>query len=334
MKRQLSLSLVLVLIITIGCFKSSNEKPELWIYTSLYNTVIEKLDPVVKERFPDVTVKWFQSGSEKIAAKVNAEMAAGNVKADLLMTSDPFWYEGLKKQGKLLKYESPEAAYLPAKLKDPDGMYSTVRICAMVMAYNKDVLALGDVPKTFKELTASKWKSKIALGSPLESGTNFTTVATLSSKYGWDYYKALRKLDTFSSGGNSTVRRKLESREYQVGVILLENLLKAKETKSPLEIVYPEDGVVLIPSPIAIIKSSKSPDMAKKIYDFLMSEEGQKAMVVGHMYSAHPGVKAPAGAKPFHEVLANSFTWDHSFIKSVLKDSEEIKMKYSKIMFE
>lgn len=325
--------------ILLGILSSCNsnkkaETREFWIYTSLYNNVIQQLTPVLKEKFPDVDIKWFNSGSEKIAAKVNAEIASGQVKADLIMTSDPFWYESLKKQGQLSPYNSPEAAYLPPKLKDPDNFYATVRICAMVMTYNKDVLALGDVPKTFKELTQDKWNNKVALGSPLESGTNFTTVATLSKKYGWDYYKGLRKLGTFSAGGNSTVRRKLESREFQVGVILLENLLKAKESDTPLEIVYPEDGTVLIPSPIAIMKSSKKTETAKKVYDFLMSKAGQEAMVSAYMYSAHPDVAAPKGARPFHEVLANSFPWNSDFIKEVLKSSEEIKTEYAKIMFE
>ena len=33
------------------------------------------------------------------------------------------------------------------------------------------------------------------MGDPLKSGTNFTTVAALSSKFGWEFFEALRNRD-------------------------------------------------------------------------------------------------------------------------------------------
>jgi len=313
---------------------SKNSKKEIWIYTSLYKEVIDHFKPILLKKFPEYEIKWFQSGSEKIAAKMNAEASAGQIKADLVMTSDPFWYEYLKNTGRLLKYKSAAGNYIANKFRDPENFYITVRVCAMVMAYNKDALKKEEIPQTFADLTKPQWENKVALGSPLESGTNFTTVSTLIGKYGWDYYKSLRKLNTFSAGGNSTVRRKLESKEYKVGVLLLENLLKAKHGHTNLEIIYPQDGTVLIPSPIAILKRTKHPAMVKKLYDYFLSQEGQEIMTKGFMYSLHPAVKAPVGAKDFAQVLPNTFPWDHKFVQHVLTNSEKIKEKYSKIMFE
>ena len=36
----------------------------------------------------------------------------------------------------------------------------------------------------------------------------------------------------------------------------------------PVDIVYPEDGVILVPSPMAIMKSTAAPDAARRVYDF------------------------------------------------------------------
>src|SRR3990167_5289401 len=269
--------LVICGLLVSGCTKKEGTKPAkttLWVYTSLYNEDIEKLTPVLQQELPDIDVKWFAAGSEKVLAKVNAELASGHVNADLILTSDPFWYEQLAQKGLLLVYESPAAKSISANLKNPENYWVTVRIPVMVIAYNKDVLEPLEVPTSFKDLTSTKWKGKVALGSPLESGTNFTAVANLSQKYGWDYYKQLRANETFSSGGNSTVRQKVESKEYPIGVILLENILQAKSSGSPMQEVYPSDGVVLVPSPIAIFKSSKVPDAAKRFYDFMLSQKG------------------------------------------------------------
>src|SRR5689334_20415580 len=93
-----------------GCTR----KNSVWIYTSLYKEMVAELDPLVHAAFPGVDVQWFQGGSENVAAKINAEMAAGKSQADLVITSDPFWYLELKQAGKLLTYDSPAARAIPA----------------------------------------------------------------------------------------------------------------------------------------------------------------------------------------------------------------------------
>ena len=42
---------------------------ELWVYTSMYQSVLDELDPMLAEELPGVQVKWFQSGSEKAARR-------------------------------------------------------------------------------------------------------------------------------------------------------------------------------------------------------------------------------------------------------------------------
>lgn len=326
--------LIISILISIFISSCTKKKTELWVYTSMYEDVIDQLRPVLEKELPDVDVKWFAAGSEKVLAKVNAEISANQLKADVIMTSDPFWSEKLARDGLLLAYDSPAAKTISKDFKNPDNFWVTVRIPVMVISYNKDVIKSEDAPRAYKDLVNPKWKGKVALGSPLESGTNFTTVANLSMKYGWEYYKALRNNETFSSGGNSTVRQKMESKEYPVGVILLENILQAQKSGSPIMPVYPTDGAVLVPSPIAIFKRTHFPDAAKRFYDFMFSQSGQYAITTGNMYSPIPDFPPPEGAKPFAEVLATAFPFNHKYIEEVLKNHDDIKKKYSQIMFE
>ena len=69
--------------------------------------------------------------------------------------------------------------------------------------------------------------------------------------------------------------------EKDAGIILLENLLQAREQNpgAPIEIVYPEDGAILVPSPIAIMKTTAAPAAARRVYDFFLSDAGQSALV-------------------------------------------------------
>src|SRR4051812_9856127 len=82
-----------------GVNASAGEKKELWIYTSIYKEYATPLADAFQARHPEYSVQVFQGGSEKIQAKVEAELVAGRPQADVLLTSDPFWSADLEKRG-------------------------------------------------------------------------------------------------------------------------------------------------------------------------------------------------------------------------------------------
>ena len=329
MKRIL---ILLGLLTLVACNNEKKKSNELWVYTSLYKDTISDLTPRLKKQFPNVDIKWFQAGSEEIATKVNAEILSGNLKADVLISSDRFWYEDMANNGKLLAYTSPTAQKVPRSLRSSDGFYSTLSIPVMVLAYNTE--ALKEPPKTFKELAMDKWKDLFTTGSPLASGTNFTTMAMLQHHYGWDYFKKLRANNTIAQGGNSAVIRRLQNKERTVGWVLLENLLRFQGKDERIKAIFPEDGVVTQANVIAITKKEGSRELAKKFVDYMYSTEGQQAMTRSYMYSPLPGFEPPKGAPSFESIFKNSFAWTKDFLKSVVKARENLKEEYTKIMFE
>ncbi len=316
------------LVLATGC----NNKKELWIYTSLYKEVIAEMEPLLKAAIPEAEIKWFQGGSENVAGKVNAELAGGKTKADLILTSDPFWYQELKQSGKLLAYDSAATKDVPSELKDPDHAFVTVRIPLMVMAYHSESLQPDQLPKSWKDLTLPRFNKKLSMGSPLESGTSFTAVALLSRLLGWDYFKDLRKQDLVAAGGNSSVITRIETREKILGVVLLENILKAQAKGSPVKAIYPEDGSIPVPSPIAIMKSTQNPEVAKKIVDWFFSEAAQRAIVKGGMYSPLDKIESPVNAKPWAEVKRQMLPWNSKILAELFSSRDQIKTQFSEII--
>jgi iron(III) transport system substrate-binding protein len=322
---------VLFSTLLMGCTKSSSKK-ELWVYTSLYKDTIADIEPKLKAQFPDLTINFFQAGSEEVAAKVSAEELGGGTKADVLIFSDRFWFEDMAAKGKLHAYKSPASEAVAPELKSSAGFYSTLSIPMMVMVYNNEVVKEGDAPKTFKEMTDTKWKAKFTTGSPLSSGTNFTTMAFLQKAYGWDYFKSLKKNDTISEGGNSAVIRRVQNKERPVGWVLLENVLRIVDQDPRIKVVYPTDGVVLQSNVVAIVKKEASREAAEKFVDWMYSKAGQEAMVRSFMYSPLPGFAAPKGAPPLAEVKAKP--WSNEFLSETMKARDSLKEEYTKIMFQ
>lgn len=316
-----------------GCTAKSSKKT-VWIYTSIYQHVVEKIEEKLKGQFPGVEFKWYQAGSENVASKINAELLAGKTQADLIMTSDVFWYEDLAAKGVLESYQSSAAEKVPAYLRDPENYWVAARVPVGVIAYNSDSYSEQNAPKGFQDLTRPEFKDKVAMGNPLESGSVFTAVAMISRKYGWDYFKALRANNVISAGGNSAVIGRIETKERPVGIVLLENVLTASRKNPKIKAVYPSDGVVLVPSPIAMTKNSANPDLVKKVYDYFFSPEIQAIIAEGDMYAIFPETHAPVGAKPFAEILAMAMPWDQKVVKEIAATRADIKAQFSKIVLE
>ena len=279
--------------------KAGGTKGELMVYTSIYPDIIDNMcKPSLAKAFPEMKVNWFQGGTEKVVTKITGEIKAKKIGADVLMVADPSYYLKLDDQKLLLPYKSKEEKNL-INDKDAEGAWYAVRVCNMIIAYNGDKLKAEDAPKNWTDLTDPKWKGKIAMPNPMLSGTAYVAVGALADKYGWEYFDKLKANGLRVEEGNSAIQNKLLTGEYAAAMILEENILKLANTKKePLKVIYPKDGVVQVPSPIAIFNTTKNPEGAKALVDWWLSKEGQQAVVKGWMHSVRGDVKEPIGSVP------------------------------------
>jgi iron(III) transport system substrate-binding protein len=301
---------------------------ELWVYTSMYQSVLDELDPMLAEELPGVQVKWFQSGSEKVAQRLEAEWAAGGSDACVLMTSDPFWYQALSERGSLRPYVSPKALALDRQWVNPT--YTTARLSTMVLAVHRDLVPEEERPRSFEDLMDPRFEGRLSTPDPLSSGTTFTTMAFLQQAYGWTYFETLRAQGTVSAGGNSSTLQRIESSERPVGVLLLENLLKAAESGSPAKAIFPSDGAIAIPGPIAITGECAYPLQAQDFVDWILSDKAQGAIVRGYMHSPFPGAAPPIGAPPLEEIVLRP--WSAAFTEKTASQAEALKERYAEIV--
>jgi iron(III) transport system substrate-binding protein len=277
------------------------------VYASMYKEVIDAVGPTLEkhlaETSPGTKVEWFQSGSEKIAARLDAELAAGGSPADILLVSDPSYYARLQAKGMLVPYVSPAVLRQPREFVDRDGYWATARISTMVIGVTAARAAKPDAPKSFADL-AKPEAGRVTMPDPLSSGTTFTTVAQLSARLGWDYFRALKKKGTVAAGGNSSVAQRLDTGEADAGILLLENVLLGKKRGSHVELVLPSDSPVLIPGQIALLPHAKRSAAARAVYDALLTDDVQRIIVeVGVMHSPDPLMPPPAGMPPLDELI-------------------------------
>jgi iron(III) transport system substrate-binding protein len=309
---------------------ADSEAATVRVYSSIYQHVIDALQPALLAELRarghgNVQVEWFQSGSEKVAARLDAELASGGSPCDLLLTSDPSYFDRLKRDSVLVAYVSPATLKMPRELIDPDGAWALSRIVTMAIAVSPKLDAQR-VPKSFADL--SRGTLKVALGDPLASGTSLTAVASLATHYGWDYFRALKRAGAVVAGGNAAVLQRVESGESDAGVVLLENILAARARGSKVIAVIPEDGAVVIPGPIALLKHGARSLAARAVYDAFLSDKVQQLMVQsGRMHSPDLHLAPPEGAPPLRELLARAQP-------QPTEPTEKVKAAFNAIFFQ
>lgn len=300
---------------------SHAETQKLWVYTSAYKEYASELEKAFEKKHPEVDVQIFQAGSEKLRTKVEAEFFAQRPVADVIMVSDPLWCRDLEKRGLV----APSAGGRNAL----ENNYYSVMVLIAHSQFPKEKR-----PLKFSDLVKPEFKNLIQMGNPLESGSTFTAVSLLSKKYGWDFFKKLKVNELAANGGNSTVIQKVETGEKKIGVVLLENALAARKRNSPIEIIYPQDGAIIIPSVQVILKSSMRKEIAALFSDFVLSSEGQEILRAGYMYSVRKDVKAPEGAISFTELNKNAQNPSEAQMFEMAAQAKLIKKNFSEIILE
>ena len=320
MKKTVSWLLTLMLSLSLclpALAAQEDVEGELVIYTSMYAGVVEMMDAAIKAEFPNLKPGndgsfFFRAGSGDLITKIYGEMGEKRdqpLGCDLLMVAEPSFSLELKDYHYLKSFTLENAESKMRFPYDKEGFWYPVRVCNMVLAYNPEMeetwKAKGvTIPKTFKDFAADPaLKGYISMGNPMTSGTSYAAIVSLMDKYGEAYLDQLAANRVMRESGPVAIA-KLQSGECAAVMILEESILKfiddeAKKgnTITNLKVIYPEDGVILIPSNVMVVAEELSKnvnaDAAEAVAKWFLSEAGQKMITEGFMHSTVKGVPAP-----------------------------------------
>lgn len=342
MKKILTLVLVLVMVFSLcpSAFAVNEDvEGEIVIYSSMYQFVLDMLDEALQEEFPNLVPGnegsfFFYGGTSSLITKIYGEMETGTLDCDMMLVAEPAFSLELKEAGYLepVEIESPdELLRFPY---DEEGYWYPVRVCNMVLAYNPEMVddwaAKGvTIPQTFEAFANDPaLKGYISMGNPMSSGTTFAAVASLTqdNHYGQDYLKGLAANNVMIESG-STAITKLQTGECAAIMILEESILKAlkdaEDAGTPLTnlaCIYPEDGVVLIPSTVMTVAEEHSKNVnteaCEAVEQWLLSEAAQKLILEGFMHSVFKGMEEiPYGSIDTEQLIEKDLgvDWENAY---------------------
>ncbi|CAN1488275.1 AfuA ABC-type Fe3+ transport system, periplasmic component [Rhabdaerophilaceae bacterium] len=265
---------------------------KLVLYTSQPDKDAAQTVAAFRKIHPNVEVEIFRSGTTEVMAKLAAEFAAGQPRPDLLFIADSASMELLKAENRLEAYKEAKVDGIPADLIDTDRTYFGTKVISTGIIYNK---AAKMVPTSWSDLAKPELKGQISMASPLYSGAAAIKLSAITARpdLGWAYVEALKANDASAVRGNGAVLRAVATGEKLYGIIVDFMAFNAQKQGSPVEFVFPKEGVTVVTEPVAILKTAQNKVAARQFVDFLLSDEGQKLSLSQGYFATRSSVGKP-----------------------------------------
>ena len=252
---------------------------KLVVYSPNSEGIMNNVIPGFEEKY-GIEVEVISAGAGELIKRLSSE--ANDPYADIdfggvnyaIYKQNPDLFE---------EYVSPNDKNLPEEFQNTTGFYTNYTINGSCLLVNKDLI--GDIKiESYDDLLNPELKGKIATCDPATSSSAFAQLTNIllakggyDSDEAWDFVgKLIEQWDGKVLSGSSAVYKGVADGEYTVGLTYEDPCATLVADGAPVEIVFPSEGAVYLPSGAAIIKGAKNMDNAKLFIDYLISDEVQQ----------------------------------------------------------
>ncbi|MDG4662974.1 extracellular solute-binding protein [Mycobacterium sp. 236(2023)] len=313
---------------------SKGEGGSLTIYS---NTDQQSWAPIIdafQDKFPWVgSINATNLDSDEVFQRVLSEQAIGQDSADIVVSNAAdAWADFADRSDTLVTYTSPELGRLPDFAQPMPNVY-TLSVDPISMVYNTALVPEDEAPTSIADLAAKvtehpeDFNGQIAVRNP-KGAFGFTVTRAFVENDPDVAWAELGKILPFSKNETSTggMVEKVTSGEYTVGFFMGSPALTAEvRTGGLIKAVFPSDGTPLLRRGVGIANGAPHEATAKLFLDFVMSEDGQKAVSEGGLTAYRDGVsRAEDGVATYSEVVESVGIDNTIFVPYTKATDEEI----------
>jgi iron(III) transport system substrate-binding protein len=255
-----------------------------------------------------VTVR--QGESAQLANQLMEEGA--NSPADVFYSEQSPPMAAVDAKGLLMPARAEILSEVPRLYASADGTWVGTSLRCRVLAYNKAMVSEADLPASVMDVAQPRWAGKVAYVPRDGFQEQIVAIVKLHGREKAQAWLNWLKKSGVLYNGNGAAMNAVEKGE--VATALVNNyywfgLAKergAESMKSALHYFAKGDAGALVNlSPAAVLKTAKKADLAQDFLAFMVSEEGQKAIVAPYAeYPVRPGIVSPFPLKPLDEIGA------------------------------
>lgn len=260
---------------------------------AIFGPVIERF----LARAPDIAVDYEQWGSNDLYDTALAECRAGQVGADLVISSGVHQMVRLVNDACAATYRSSATATLPAAQRWRDQLWGVTREPA-VMVYNRALVPPAEIPRTRFDLLdllrpeESRYAGKVATYDVESSGLGYLFAfadAREATTFG-AVLESLGRTGAVATCCSAEIIAGVAEGDYLLAYNVLGSYAQVVERDDPrIGMVMPADYTLILSRAAMIPRNAAHPDAAGRLLDFLAGPEGQAALADVLLISAPSG---------------------------------------------
>ena len=188
-----------------------------------------------------------------------------------------------QKDGVVAPYQPAHWKDIPDGMKDPAGNWFSIHSGTLGFMVNVDALKGKPVPKSWADLLKPEYKGLVGYLDPASAFVGYVGAVAVNDARGGkldnfapaiDYFKALQKNEPIVPKQTSYAR--VLSGEIAILLDYDFNAYRAKyKDGANVQFVIPAEGTVVVPYVMSMVNKAPHPAEAKKVLDFVLSDEGQ-----------------------------------------------------------
>jgi iron(III) transport system substrate-binding protein len=269
----------------------AKKEGQVVFYASMETSSAQQLVSQFETKYPFIKVDYTRIGSEKMSPRLIGEAQARKVRADVVHQSG-FDFYGVLQKGIFESYNSPERAALPLEYRDEKGYWTINSATLNVIGYHKRQVPAAEVPRSFWDLTAPKWKGQLLMD---ENESKW--MAGMISYYGeariMELMRKLAAQDIQFRAGHSLIQTLMAAGERPITVVAFANgVERLKKEGAPVDWIAPE-VVIGLTFGLGLVKDAPHPNAARLLIDFILSREGQQIIADVGYYAPRRDVSSP-----------------------------------------
>ncbi|ALJ18895.1 ABC transporter substrate-binding protein [Microbacterium sp. No. 7] len=246
-------------------------------YTGTTPTGAETVAQAFEEEY-GVRVDVVRLTSNEIAQRFQAEAAAENTQADVLLTVAETFFVDMHEQGLTETLDPADFEGYPAEFALPGGAGLTTGVNLPVIVYNTDVL--GDVaPQTWEDLLAPELKGQIVIADPRGSNAwaQYWSVLLRDEGLGEPFLEAIADQDFLLTASTVPGTQLVGAGE---GGLLIAGTPGSTQPSIdqglPLAMVTPSEPTVTGRNWVALVADAPHPNAGRLFVQWLVGEEGSR----------------------------------------------------------
>ncbi len=201
-----------------------------------------------------------------------------------------------KREGVVEPYKPAKIEDVPEGLKDPEGNWFAVHYGTIGFFVNVDALGGAPVPQCYADLLKPEYKGMVGYLDPSSAFAGYAAAIAVNHGMGGDlknfdpvinYFRELQANRPIVP--KQTAYARVVSGEMSILFDYDFNAYRAKyEEDGNFEFVIPCEGTISVPYVMSLVKNAPHPEAAKKVLDYVLSDEGQQIWANAYLKPSRP----------------------------------------------